>query len=679
MSSARSRRLAKSAPPQMPSFAVRLGLDSGVHRLLETPLVINGAEGSTILRFLGSQAAAARWPEYGGAGTLALQAGTAPTYGVASPYLGALDTGVKGNSGGWFQGAGLGNITTHDFAVELVFQIGTNTTEQIFATQQGTAKGWVLYTGAVGTTINGYTKGDAAGSAFTLATAGGSLLHVLWIYDSSDSSIGYVNNVASAAVDVSARGSLTTTNPLYLGHYAAGAFSSTILFAALHIRAPGWLDSHLQPTLAAQRLALLTASRPAFSAGGITAPSSVGSTSPVYSPKVTAGVEQLFLVGAGAPTFGRILDANGSAVVVHQVEAASKSVLLQSQTLGTTWAKLDAGDTIGANAALGPDGSLTLESIIADSTDGLHGVSQASSENLTAAAWVLSGYHTIGTLGWLYVDNTTVANCTAYLNATTGAVGTLGAAVVGAGIKAIGTGRVRWWIAFTGTVALHTVRVAVAQADGDSSIVGDGAAVQGYAGCMQLSAGDYPHSYIITTTAAVTCAASSLKYSIANCFPRAEGTVLFGLIGESFTPARARVLMSLDDGSANNRIEVGTAATTGAVSALGRKAAGTDGDAALAGSVFDLLRRPGMLSWREGELSIWLKSAGVWSVARDATFTPPAGATLTTLCVGHDNAIANHAGSGLYPLSGIYLLPNYYQDPSAVRCGSDNLWSRDYY
>ena len=70
----------------------------------------------------------------------------------------------------------------------------------------------------------------------------------------------YVNGVASgAAVDISARsGSITNGEDLTLGAQSTGGGTSDIAISyAAMWKSAAWLDSHLQPTIAAARYAAL--------------------------------------------------------------------------------------------------------------------------------------------------------------------------------------------------------------------------------------------------------------------------------------------------------------------------------------------------------------------------------------------------------------------------------------
>ncbi len=64
---------------------------------------------------------------------------------------------------------------------------------------------------------------------------------------------------------------------------------------------------------------------------------------------------------------------------------------------------------------------------------------------------------------------------------------------------------------YTGTAALHTHRVAAADADGDNSVIGDAATTNVYYGRAMVAT--KANRYVKTTTAQVTSESDSLRYS----------------------------------------------------------------------------------------------------------------------------------------------------------------------
>jgi len=644
-----------------PSLAVRLGLDSGIHRLLENPLSINGAEGSKILRFLGSQAAAAGWPEYGGAGTLALQAGTAPTYGVAAPYLGPLDGGCQFNNSAGFAdaAAALGDITTEDWVIEAVFAPKWTVTNQRL---------WSKQSGNPGVSLNcksnGHVQihvGDATGSIqpdWDFNSAAFAVYHVIVATNRDEASANgccLIRNGAlftGTSTDVSARaGSSANAGVLSIGQLSGGGQPSSewVALVCFHARS-AWLQAGAAgpaeiAAIAKARFALLTASRPAFSAGGITSPASAGSTSPVYQLIDT----KLHYMGAGTPCFERIVDAAGRVVVGHLVEVGvanhfknNRSTSAWSVAAGTpgalAYTDSVAGDTLAVRQA-GITNADIYWQLIASLT--------ASKSPLQVQAW----FRRVSTSGTVEAVNNGYGSSTwsidlAALPDTWVLLGRNSPYVnVIAEFNSDSLGRC--------SVCYRSASAAPVSFDVDLM------------GLTPSNDVDYVSSPIITTTAAVTRAAAVCRYTLS--LPRAEGTLLFNLLGRSFTPTRNRYLFSLNDGTTNNRIEVYTD-TSGRLNALSRKSGGLDGDCQIAGSVFDNYARYAMLSWRADKLELWLCSfLGVWTQATNLVCNLPAGSTLTTLCIGHDWNNANQAGPGLYPLSNWKLLPKYYSHPLKSR------------
>lgn len=58
----------------------------------------------------------------------------------------------------------------------------------------------------------------------------------------------------------------------------------------------------------------------------------------------------------------------------YLAENAVENKCLQSSDMATTWVKIDAGDSFDLNSIAAVDKSVTADGLIADATDGEHGV-----------------------------------------------------------------------------------------------------------------------------------------------------------------------------------------------------------------------------------------------------------------------------------------------------------------
>lgn len=647
-----------------PSLALRYGLDSGVHRLLETPLSINGAEGSTVLRFLGSQAAAAGWPEYGGAGTLALQAGTAPTYGVQSPYLGALDAGVMFNGGGYYKLAGLGNVTTDSYIIEAVIGPRTPAAEAAIA---GTflTRGWLLYWANAGAVqIYSQGPGGGGGPTITMPSVGVSIVHAF--YRAGGSCILYANGTASGAADVSAYGSLTSAAEFFVGNRASATkpYSGEILL--LQIWPAATLNSHLQAAAHAARMALLSSARPLISIAASTGPTAQGSTSPAYQERIVAGVSRLHYMGAGAPRFCQRTAADGRVFTGACVETGDQSKCLQSDALGTTWTAV-ALTSITANGQTASDGNATLDGLVDTAATTAHGVTQAIT--LTAVEWCISAEFKAGNKSWCYLVDETIANGGAYYDIANGAWGTVGAGVKDKWLLYTATGTVRGiGIKVDGTAAAHTIGLYAASANGGQSFAGDATTVNLWAGKVQVTINDYPSSRVNTTTAAVTRAADSpLRYAGAAHFGSGQGSLFLRFLSPTFAPGRNHYLATayLAGSAATEYITIALESATGHLLVTSASAGLSAGSIELATNFCDNAIHTLALAWSANNLRAWVD--GVMSSVDSDVGIPPA---LDTLDIGADVAAANQAGPVL--IDGVQLLPTAVLSP--IPPPSGYLW-----
>jgi hypothetical protein len=174
------------------------------------------------------------------------------------------------------------------------------------------------------------------------------------------------------------------------------------------------------------------------------------------------------------------------------------NLLRYSEDFTSVWSKLDAGDTITANALAAPDGTTTADALTGDASNGNHGVSQTAV--LTAASYTLAVWAKPGDKTWLYLSNDTVATCTAYFNigAGVGAVGTVGAGCT-ASITEWNNGWYRCAITFTGTAATHTFKIQTADANADNTVTGDATTVNTYLWGAQVALATVGTRYTPTT------------------------------------------------------------------------------------------------------------------------------------------------------------------------------------
>lgn len=520
---------------QAPSLIGSMGV-SGVSQLPRS-LTINGTTvQATVVydgRDLAGSAGSLTWPEHYGVagGTLTEAGGGALTRSNAGPFTDGT-TGGDGDGTGYMKVAGttLGEIGTKDTVLELILN-GTGSSLNLAAKRlSGSGDGWQIRLNPSGNLVAYHVQGGSSPGAQSDAPPAG-VFHAICFSDRSGSAQWYLNGAASGgAVDISGSAN-AITNAGYLSVFATDSGGQPYPGYIWHFAmwcADAWLDTHLQAAVAAERCAR---------AFGLMGHARVGAA----YPTVTRASTRYFQVGSAihATAVGaHAVEEDGAGDRFVGVYGERTNLCLQSQNLATTWAEEDAGDTTAATT------------LTADATDGNHGVTQAI--NLTAVVHTLSAEAEPGAKTWLYLSDDTVANCTAYFNLATGAVGTVGA---GCTAKVVGKrgSKYRCSITFTGTAAAHTITVAPAHADTDRTFAGDGSTVSMTITNVQVEVGSCAGPIIPTTTAAVTKSAEVISLAVAD----------FGIPGSVELHARTwdtvptnKVLWSWDDADGDSAIGI---------------------------------------------------------------------------------------------------------------------------
>jgi len=326
------------------------------------------------------------------------------------------------------------------------------------------------------------------------------------------------------------------------------------------------------------------------------------------------------------------------------LEGTSTNLCLRSQELDQ-WSANNA--TVTANAAAAPDGTLTADKIVTTNANQqqqrYRGVSFSAGQTLCWSFFLKSAEYTkafvhlygataTGDLG-LDVD-LAAGTVAAHNNPGTGTT------VVGSGIINLGGGKYLVWVSgivnATDTSANFALApIPVAQASPYNPIYLGDAASGIYAWGGQVEVGSFPSSHMPTAAATATRAADILTVPLNSfAFNSSEGTLLVrGRSALAVPPGgSAQMLAVLDDGSANNVLQLYRAAGSGAASVwMTNAGVGQAVPASVAlgnKSAFALA-----LAYKAGELA-FVKDGG--AVATSAPGALPAG--LTTLRLGSDNS-----------------------------------------
>jgi hypothetical protein len=270
-----------------------------------------------------------------------------------------------------------------------------------------------------------------------------------------------------------------------------------------------------------------------------------------------------------------------------EIEEQRTNLALRSEEFdNASWTKSNA--TITANTVVAPDGALTGDKLVENTTNSAHEISQSvsfvSGTSYTFTVFAKAAERSFVRLA--FPSNAFGAGVAAFFNLTTGAVATISAGTPTTSITPVGNGWFRCSIAKSATVSTSgSVTVLCPNADNTLTYLGDG-----YSGIYiwgaQLEAGSFATSYIPTVASQMTRSADSASMTGTNFsswYRADEGTsfVSYRLAG---LKNNARIF-AFDDGTANNFHSLATVgggstlqyniSTTGSVT-VGTAVAGAD-------------------------------------------------------------------------------------------------------
>jgi hypothetical protein len=601
---------------------------TGVDRL-ESNLTINGITVAPTFRYKGGDADTIDWEEWGYGETLGYNAnGGAVSVNQGSPLLGANDDSVLFDENAFYRttDSSFADVSTEDIVFEMVFKTGAlDDARYILEKRDGANEGYSLIcqnTNVFTFVLDAGVLRSADSAALTEQTWYHALFFVNRDEASANGSKWYINGVASGAgVDCSAAaGSISSTALFTIGARSASdsnEFDSNIAYCAMWKQSDWHQAGASGPaewaTIAAERFQKLIGVYPQV-ARGTAAAQDWGSVSvrnsQAHLDKWESGVRYIYQVGDHWLRVVNRLDSTSTEINGYLSETSVENKCLQSEDMATTWSKLDAGDTVTANDAAAPNKETTADALIADTTDGDHGVTQDIT--LTAVTWTFSIFAKKGNKNWLYISNDTVADATCYFDLDTPALGTSGAGVTGY-IEDWGNGWCRCAIVFTGTAAAHTFKVQTADADGDKTVTGDGSTKNTYLWGGQAEIGEYMTSYVPTVASATTRNADTLRYkgddgNLGGVGSHQTGTLLCSILLKDYNSASDKYICTLSDGGASADRLTFRAYNTNVFRVLTAASGGNAGDTQGATDIYDDTVHTLRSTWQTNSLSIYVDS-----------------------------------------------------------------------
>jgi hypothetical protein len=209
-----------------------------------------------------------------------------------------------------------------------------------------------------------------------------------------------------------------------------------------------------------------------------------------------------------------------------EIEEQRTNLVLRSEEYdNAAWTKLNV--TVTPNTIVAPDGTLTADKLVENTSNANHFVYNDTPYTLTAQAYTWSAYAKKGERNWLIINAFDTTSRITYFDLNAGVVG-INAAGNTATITPVGNGWYRCTVSRTAAAsALGYIELRVASADGTSSYTGDGFSGL-YLWGAQIEAGAFATSYIPTVASQVTRsadAASMTGTNFSSWYRADEGTV----------------------------------------------------------------------------------------------------------------------------------------------------------
>jgi hypothetical protein len=509
--------------------------------------------------------------------------GASPVVSVLTPShaLDAAERGIFYTAAQKYHQAGVSDcdIGSEDFVIEGIFGPARSTNASIFINTDAT-NGFSLQNNS----LSNLRLAIRTGGVATVIDGGNPLgwSHAIWFVDrdeaTTNGAIAYTNGLPGTGVNVSARvGSLSSTVAASIG--AATTNSGTVVGVRIW-KCPsgtpqcfvgGATNLAQWAPIARQRAALALGVSPAIAAGS-PAPTTLTRATTAHVDVVDGNTRQLYLAGVSAPRVARRTHSGGTAVSGYLSEPAVSNIALQSQTLGTTWAAITAGDNVLADAYAGADLSVTGDDIDGNNSNAEHGLRQGIT--LTAAAHTFSAWAKTGTQNFVALRNATIANGVAWFDVATctssscvvgenctSAVGTTQAGIsrasaerypidtTGDGVADVNLCRVS--ITYTGTAASHNHDLLCAPSNGNLAYTdSDAAADCGFWG-VRVEAFPVATSYLATTTAAAARNADDVRFDGASHYTGSPSTMDTAVLCPSFDTGVQSTFASVGTGAAN--------------------------------------------------------------------------------------------------------------------------------
>jgi hypothetical protein len=319
------------------------------------------------------------------------------------------------------------------------------------------------------------------------------------------------------------------------------------------------------------------------------------------------------------------------------VEEQRTNIALRSEEIdNASWSKT--GASITANTIVAPDGTLTGDKLVEDTSAGTHEAGQSSSVT-SGTAYTLSFYAKKGERIYaqaLFFTGGFGSNAFANFDLSTGALGTVGSSA-SASMTAVGNGFYRCVMTATATATttagFSLLMVTSSTAARAATYTGDG-----YSGIFlwgaQLEAGAFATSYIPTTSASATRsadAASMTGSNFSSWYRADEGTVYADFVANPFARTTADRVLAIES-SSSDFIALYVSRASPSLSALEVRAKGASPSEVEIGTQTSSGKYA--VAYKVNDFAISTNGA---AVATDASGGVP---TASTLAIGHSTVFS---------------------------------------
>jgi len=303
--------------------------------------------------------------------------------------------------------------------------------------------------------------------------------------------------------------------------------------------------------------------------------SSVTSYTATTTQPITNYIPVLLTAANNQPRFDHN-PTTGEALGLLFEEQRTNLLIYSEEFDNAAWTKINA--IITANTIVAPDGMLTADKLVADTTTNYHTVFESFSFT-SGTAYTLSVFAKAGEYQYVTLSAGNTSTFPARVTFDLVA-GTVTSTVAGTGsIQSVGNGWFRCSVSATATATASTgCNIAASSTGAYVTYTGDG-----YSGIFiwgaQLEAGAFPTSYIATTSAAATRAADASNMTGTNFsswYNQSEGSLYTECA--TLSTAYNGSAVAASDGTLNNRIVIRAMNTSSQSASLGVVSAASQWD-----------------------------------------------------------------------------------------------------